>query len=307
MFKTFDRIREQTISGGTGNLTLTAYADNYLRFSNVLNSGTRFPYAVVDSTAFEVGVGYLNSSGELVRESVLSSTSYSSGPVFSSVNFTAGTTKDVFLPAPSAITPTLTQNPSGSYQDAQFLIYDLNNAQDNREWQIKSLGQISLNSGSFPNNAVVYVESGKLRGHPSFTYSSGSSNSLNLNGNFFVEGNISAAHKEFVINHPLKPNYKLIHGCLEGPEHGIYYRKTIVCKKQIEIIIPDYFLALSRNFSVLINTKDGSRASWDISGNKLIVKRKGWLLKETKVSIMIIAERTDGVFTLERGPLYEVA
>jgi len=50
--------------------------------------------------------------------------------------------------------------------------------------------------------------------------------------------------KTFVINHPLDPaNKYLVHGCLEGPEAGVYYRGTAAIpanKKSVKISLPAY-------------------------------------------------------------------
>lgn len=43
-------------------------------------------------------------------------------------------------------------------------------------------------------------------------------------GDMAVLGNLSAATKAFDIPHPNKPNWRLQHGCLEGPEHAVFIR-----------------------------------------------------------------------------------
>jgi hypothetical protein len=49
---------------------------------------------------------------------------------------------------------------------------------------------------------------------------------LMWNGNEIVRStaNTSASTKTFVIDHPQDPDRYLVHGCIEGPEVGIYYR-----------------------------------------------------------------------------------
>jgi len=45
--------------------------------------------------------------------------------------------------------------------------------------------------------------------------------------------------KTFVIDHPLDPQRKhLVHGCLEGPEGGVYYRG--MCRINEDVALPDY-------------------------------------------------------------------
>jgi len=51
------------------------------------------------------------------------------------------------------------------------------------------------------------------------------------------------AAKTFVIDHPLDPRRKhLVHGCLEGPEGGVYYRGKCCINEDVEL--PDYVRAL---------------------------------------------------------------
>jgi len=59
------------------------------------------------------------------------------------------------------------------------------------------------------------------------------------------------AAKTFVIDHPLDNSKYLVHGCLEGPEAGVYYRGTGEIKFGVcEITLPTYINALASNFTV---------------------------------------------------------
>lgn len=57
-------------------------------------------------------------------------------------------------------------------------------------------------------------------------------NSITINGDFY------ATTKSFLIDHPSKKGFKLRHGNLEGPEHGVYIRGRSDTKK---IELPDYW------------------------------------------------------------------
>ena len=52
----------------------------------------------------------------------------------------------------------------------------------------------------------------------------------------------SASSKTFIIDHPTDKNKYLVHGCLEGPDVGVYYRGTskISNNKFTEIQLPNY-------------------------------------------------------------------
>ncbi len=61
--------------------------------------------------------------------------------------------------------------------------------------------------------------------------------SVDLVGTINVQG-----WKEFDIPHPTKPNHRLAHACLEGPEIGVYYRGRL--NNEHMISLPDYWRGL---------------------------------------------------------------
>ena len=60
--------------------------------------------------------------------------------------------------------------------------------------------------------------------------------------------------KSFIIEHPDDNSKYLIHGCLEGPEDGVYYRGQgiITNNKFVVIYLPEYVKNLASNFSIQI-------------------------------------------------------
>ena len=58
--------------------------------------------------------------------------------------------------------------------------------------------------------------------------------------------------KTFIINHPIDPNRYLVHGCLEGPEVGVYYRgiSEIVNNESLTIELPSYVSRWAKDFIV---------------------------------------------------------
>ena len=96
-FKIEDRVKESTVTTGTGTLTLAAAITNFERFSaNLSNSDTTY-YAIVDNTnnAFEVGLGTY-SSNTLARGTIFASSN--SG---NKVDLGVGT-KEVFITVPAS-------------------------------------------------------------------------------------------------------------------------------------------------------------------------------------------------------------
>ena len=96
-FKIEDRVKESTVTTGTGTLTLAAAVTNFERFSaNLSNSDTTY-YAIVDNTnnTFEVGLGTY-SSNTLARGTIFASSN--SG---NKVDLGIGT-KEVFITVPAS-------------------------------------------------------------------------------------------------------------------------------------------------------------------------------------------------------------
>lgn len=98
-----DRVKETTVTTGTGALTLGGAVAGFQSFAAVGDANSCY-YAIVHRTAFEweVGIGTYTLSGTLLsRDSVLQS-SNGNNPV----NFSAGT-KDVFITIPGAVVEAL--------------------------------------------------------------------------------------------------------------------------------------------------------------------------------------------------------
>ena len=76
---------------------------------------------------------------------------------------------------------------------------------------------------------------------------------------------VTTSSKSFDIPHPTRENRRLVHGCLEGPEYGVYTRGRLTNKK--EIILPTYWKGLVDWTTITVNlTPIGSH-------QHLIVKR----------------------------------
>jgi hypothetical protein len=59
-----------------------------------------------------------------------------------------------------------------------------------------------------------------------------------------INGHLEATTKSFNIPHPLLDNKRLIHGSLEGPEHGVYTRGSFEIEDKRRIVavdLPNYW------------------------------------------------------------------
>jgi hypothetical protein len=66
---------------------------------------------------------------------------------------------------------------------------------------------------------------------------------------------LGGAGKTFVVEHPLDRDRYLVHGCLEGPEAGVYYRGTgeiAAGRDKVDIMLPKYCTAFD-DFTVMVN------------------------------------------------------
>lgn len=67
-------------------------------------------------------------------------------------------------------------------------------------------------------------------------------------GDVLINGNLSATGtKNFEIDHPKKPGYKLVHAAVESPEAAVYYRgQSQLINGHASVNLPDYFETLTR-------------------------------------------------------------
>jgi hypothetical protein len=90
----------------------------------------------------------------------------------------------------------------------------------------------------------------------------------------YCHGDIAGDTKSFNIEHPTKKGMRLIHGCLEGPEYGMYQRGTIKSIIQVEEIpLPEYWNAMVGDYTVLL-TPHGNYNVWLEEKNKTMFKIK---------------------------------
>jgi hypothetical protein len=104
-----DRVRENSVTSGTGTFTLTGAVNGFQTFSSAIGNGNTTYYAITESgtSNFEVGLGTVG-AGTLTRDTVLESSN--SGSL---VNF-GSAAKDVFCTYPAE---------RATYQDSTLTAY----------------------------------------------------------------------------------------------------------------------------------------------------------------------------------------
>ena len=110
-----DRVKENSTTSGTGNITLAGVASGQgnVTFSSGIGVGNTTYYCIFQqgSSSFEIGLGTLSGSTTLERTEVINNSSGNT----SKINFT-GSTLDVFVTMPAAKTVYLdaSGNPVGA-------------------------------------------------------------------------------------------------------------------------------------------------------------------------------------------------
>jgi photosystem II stability/assembly factor-like uncharacterized protein len=86
-------------------------------------------------------------------------------------------------------------------------------------------------------------------------------------------GSTWASVKSFVIEHPDDSEKYLVHGCLEGPEAGVYYRGRgeIINDEFVEIKLPDYVKNLATELTVQITPiYEGKKITTILSATEIV-------------------------------------
>lgn len=105
--------------------------------------------------------------------------------------------------------------------------------------------------------------------------------------------------KTFVIQHPIHNDKYLVHGCLEGPESGIYYRGECVISPEtnsVLIEVPEYAKKIGHNFTVNVTPISGTFSKYCVSKVEhgvFRVNREIPSLIESKYSYIIRGSRAD--------------
>jgi hypothetical protein len=75
--------------------------------------------------------------------------------------------------------------------------------------------------------------------------------SVRVKGTIIADTIAATQAKPFIIDHPTKPNKKLVHVALEGPENGVYVRGRLTDSSVIEL--PDYWKNLVDEKTITVN------------------------------------------------------
>lgn len=109
-----------------------------------------------------------------------------------------------------------------------------------------------------------------------------------------IRGNsLRYGSKSFEIDHPTKPGKKLLYGCLEGPEHAVYYRGRLKSRDTIDL--PQVWTALIDPTTITVSlTPVGAHQDIivkRIGDNKVYLQAKGGI--PIDCFFHVFAERKD--------------
>ena len=142
-----------------------------------------------------------------------------------------------FLPIPTSLTNGsnfVASGSSASFSDLTVTTGKLGIGTTNPGSKMSVSGGVAVGAsyagGAAPSNGMM------IQGVVGIGTSSGlGSYALQVNGSFVANS------KSFRIEHPTKEDKHLVHGCLEGPEHAVYYRGRTT---ESTIPVPDYWAGL---------------------------------------------------------------
>jgi len=286
-----DRVRQKATPAGTGSVTIGSPVATYIEFGNANLGNNTFPYAIVNSLQFEVGVGNFTSAvasgttyGVLNRNLVLSN---SSGTT-SLINFN-GSSADVFITNAAELSVLVSTQPTVS----TFKLIKWTGEQ----YELIDPIENSSSLGSSIDSSVVFFDSDttNFKADPKFQFYQGNVPELYLDGVF------QATAKAFKIKHPMKQNMFLQHGCLEGPEYGIYLRGEVLTRYKHDLILPEYFSALTQSDDLTITFSSNSFIPIKVTKTKTKITFKLLFpsLTPVKINFLAINKRIDLEFKLE--------
>jgi len=279
-----DRVRQKAAPSGTGSVTLGAAVLSYITFAQANLGANSFPYLIVNTTQYEVGIGTY-SAGVLYRNSVLSnSNSDTSLIVFN------GSPADVVITNASELSVLTSNQPTAN----SIKLIQWSNNQYNL---IDPVFNAPALGASINSSVVTYNSStGNFQADPNFQYYPGGLPEL------YINGVIQATAKSFKIPHPTKKGW-LIHGCLEGPEHAIYLRGTIDLEKGMKscaVYLPEYFIALTREYTAFFSSDTFIPISIKKYSDKILFNILfPNFFKKITIDYCLIAQRIDVDFVLE--------
>jgi len=105
--------------------------------------------------------------------------------------------------------------------------------------------------------------------------------------------------KNFDIKHPSKPNWRLRHTCLEGPENGVYIRGKVKeqGKFSVDILFPEYWSNFIDHETITVSITPFDTPQnlyYKLYENKIVVHSSDKRTTTMKFDYQIFAERSDG-------------
>ena len=111
----------------------------------------------------------------------------------------------------------------------------------------------------FDTNSKSHALDIAKAGYVSIGAAVSTTDALYVDGNTTINGVLTATAKSFDIPHPDKKGKRLIHGSLEGPEHGVYVRGTAKGHGDTTIELPDYWKTLvGNNYTLQLTSYNSS-------------------------------------------------
>jgi hypothetical protein len=328
-----------TGKSGQGNNCVSIYSNDFANNWFIANSTT-------GDARFGVGIA-MSSNGQyqtIITNGVPGATVKSAGYIWTSANYGATFTQNT---SPDVSSPlwwkTISMSSTGQYQSAAALTHGIGITGPDYIYTSSNFGntwtkQTQFGSQLWSSVAVSgsgqYQVAGGATGNTSsgptgstgslFAYSISNpltpviSNTDGVTGAtgllFYNTTNNTLFYnttKTFVIDNPVNPDKYLVHGCLEGPEAGVYYRgkAEIVNGYSTTIELPYYVSSFATDFFIQVtpiyNGKINIYNTSEIDNNKFTVYGDNgeffWLVKGRRMEIDVDPNKSD-VEVKGKGP-----
>jgi hypothetical protein len=118
-----------------------------------------------------------------------------------------------------------------------------------------------------------------------------------------VNGVLRAQSKSFDIQHPTKSDYRLVYGCLEGPENAAYHRGNASGNFEVTVELPEYWSKLVKDYTIYLTPYGNySLYVYSKSQNSFAIRRCGlnFIRKNfIEFSYLVIGDRIDAPLITE--------
>jgi len=185
-----DRVKETTLTLGTGTVTLSGAQQGFQSFSSGIGAGNSTYYTIALGSQWEVGIGTLTNATTFTRDTVISSSNASS-----LVSFAAGS-KDIFCTLPSSRAILVNNTSQIDVTGDSFITTSNGNITLNPN----GTGKVSLSIILYPNSDGTANQVLQTNGSGVLSFATPSSGGLSWNSSIQTGNFTAVVNKGYFVN-----------------------------------------------------------------------------------------------------------